>query len=75
LGQLVDLGEDSALVDILGAEVGGLIGALIWKGVYLYELGYNFNRAQVLADWTVDLFIRPDTSKLFEDGNGQTTGR
>jgi NADH dehydrogenase FAD-containing subunit len=45
----------------------GLLGALIWKGVYLYELGYNMNRARVLADWAIDLFARPYTSKLMED--------
>jgi NADH dehydrogenase len=73
LGQLVDLGEDSALVDILGAGASGGVGALIWKGVYLYELGYNLNRARVLADWIIDLFARPDTSKLFEDGKRPTT--
>jgi NADH dehydrogenase FAD-containing subunit len=73
LGQLVDLGEDSALVDILGAEASGRVGALIWKGVYLYELGYNLNRARVLADWIIDLFARPDTSKLFEGGERPTT--
>ncbi len=67
VGQLVDLGEGSALVDILGVKLGGLLGAFIWKGVYLYELGYDLNRAHVLADWTIDLFSRPDTSKLFED--------
>jgi NADH dehydrogenase len=75
LGQLVDLGEGSALVDILGAKVSGRTGALIWKGVYLYELGHNLNRAQVLTDWTIDLFIRPDTSKLLEDSKQPTTGR
>jgi NADH dehydrogenase len=67
VGQLVDLGEGSATVDILGVKLGGRLGALIWKGVYLYELGYDLNRAHVLADWTIDLFTRPDTSKLFED--------
>jgi NADH:ubiquinone reductase (H+-translocating) len=67
VGQLVDLGEGSALVDILGVKLGGLLGAFIWKGVYLYELGYDLNRAHVLADWTIDLFSRSDTSKLFED--------
>jgi NADH dehydrogenase len=66
LGQLVDLGEGTALVDILGTKVSGRVGALIWKGVYLYEIGYNLNRAQVVVDWTIDLFARPDTSKLFE---------
>ena len=67
VGQLVDLGEGSALVDILGVDLSGLLGAYIWKVVYLYELGYDLNRAHVLADWTIDLFTRPDTSKLFED--------
>jgi NADH dehydrogenase len=66
VGQLVDLGEGSAFVDILGVKLGGLLGEFIWKGVYLYELGYDLNRAHVLADWTIDLFSRPDTSKLFE---------
>jgi NADH:ubiquinone reductase (H+-translocating) len=74
LGQLVDLGEGSAVVDILGTKISGRIGALIWRGVYLYELGYNLNRAQVLADWTIDLFARPDTSKLFEDSKPPTIG-
>ena len=67
VGQLVDLSEGSAIVDILGVKLGGLLGALIWKGVYLYELGYDLNRAHVLADWTIDLFTRPDPSKLIED--------
>jgi NADH:quinone reductase (non-electrogenic) len=67
LGQLVDLGESSALTDILGIKISGVLGGLIWKGIYLYELGYNLNRAQVLADWAIGLFARPDTSKLFEE--------
>jgi NADH dehydrogenase len=67
LGQFVDLGTTSALGDILGVRFSGLLGALVWKGVYLYELGYNLNRARVLADWVVDLFARPDTSKFMED--------
>ena len=67
VGQLVDLGEGSALVDILGVNLTGQLGAYLWKIVYLYELGYDLNRAHVLADWTIDLFSRPDTSKLFAD--------
>jgi NADH dehydrogenase FAD-containing subunit len=48
----VDLGEGSALVDVLGVKFGGLLGALVWRGVYLYELDHNLNRVQVLFDWT-----------------------
>lgn len=32
--------------------------------VYLYELGHNLDRVQVLVDWTTGLFFRPNTSKL-----------
>ena len=67
LGQLVDLGAGSALIDIFGVRFSGSLGALVWKGVYLRELGHNLNRAQVILDWATDLFARPDTSKLFED--------
>jgi len=73
VGQLVDLGEGSALVDILGVNLSGLLGAYVWKAVYLYELGYDLNRAHVLADWTIDLFTRPDTSKLFGDSSQPKT--
>jgi NADH dehydrogenase len=75
VGQLVDLGEGSALVDILGVNLSGLLGAYVWKAVYLYELGYDLNRAHVLADWTIDLFTRPDTSKLLEVPNQRNTDK
>jgi NADH:ubiquinone reductase (H+-translocating) len=67
LGQLVDLGAESALTDIMGMRISGRLGALIWRAVYLYELGHNVNRARVLVDWIVDLFTRPDTAKLYEE--------
>jgi NADH dehydrogenase len=67
LGQLVDLGTQSALTDIMGVRISGRLGALIWRMVYLYELGHNLNRARVLVDWIVDLLARPDTAKLYEE--------
>jgi len=67
LGQLVDLGAESALTDIMGVRISGRLGALIWRVIYLYELGYNLNRARVLVDWVVDLLTRPDTSKLYDE--------
>jgi NADH dehydrogenase len=65
LGQLVDLGGESALVDVLGVKTGGTLGELIWKGVYFYELGDNLNRARIFFDWAVDAVSRPDTSRIF----------
>jgi len=67
LGQLVDLGSTSALTNILGVKLSGLLGEAVWRLVYLKELGYNLNRAQVLADWAIDRVTRPNASKLYED--------
>jgi NADH dehydrogenase len=65
LDQLVDLGTESALTDIMGVKVSGRLMAYIWKMVYLYKLGHNMNRPRVLVDWTIDFLSRPDTSKLY----------
>jgi len=67
LGQLVDLGAENALTDIMGVKISGRIGAFIWRAIYLYELGHNLNRTRVLVDWILDYFVRPDTAKLYEE--------
>lgn len=67
LGQLVDLGSTSALTDILGVKLSGIVGEAIWRLVYLKELGYNLNRVQVVGDWAIDRLTRPSASKLYED--------
>ena len=65
VGQLVDLGEGRPRRHP-GSQARWADRGVYLEGVYLYELGYDLNRAHVLADWTIDLFSRPDTSKLFE---------
>ena len=67
LGQLVDLGSTSGLTDILGVKLSGHLGEAVWRLIYLKELGYNLNRAQVLTDWTIDSFAQPSTSKLYDE--------
>lgn len=67
LGTLVDLGSTSSLADILGVKLTGSLGEIVWRVVYLKELGHNLNRAQVLSDWIVDLITRPNISKLLEE--------
>ena len=62
------------MVDIMGVKFSGFLGALVWKEVYFYELGYNLNRARVLFDWTIDLFARPDTSRVLEMHSERSSG-
>jgi NADH dehydrogenase FAD-containing subunit len=67
LGQLMDLGSTSSLINILGVKFSGMLGEAVWRMTYLKELGYNLNRAQVLADWAIDRLTRPSTSKLYDE--------
>jgi NADH dehydrogenase len=67
LGNLVDLGSGSSLADILGVKLTGSIGEIVWRMVYLKELGHNLNRAQVVSDWIIDLLIKPNTAKLVDE--------
>ena len=67
LGTLVDLGSGSSLADILGVKVTGAVGEFAWRMVYLKELGYNLNRAQVFSDWIIDYITQPNISKLIEE--------
>jgi NADH:ubiquinone reductase (H+-translocating) len=67
VGQLVDLRTTNALTDVLGVKFSGLLGELVWRAIYLYELGHNLNRVQVLADWAIDRITQPNISKLLED--------
>ena len=67
VGQLVDLGTTNALTDVLGVKFSGLLGELVWRANYLYELGHNLNRTQVLADRAIDRVTQPNISKLLED--------
>ena len=61
------MGSTSSLINILGVKFSGMLGEAVWRMIYLKELGYNLNRAQVLTDWTIDSFAQPSTSKLYDE--------
>lgn len=64
LGQLVDLGSEFAVNDVLGVKFSGLIAALFWRATYLFKLESPQNRARIATDWLLDLFYRPTVTQI-----------
>ena len=59
LGQLVELGSDFAVNEVMGVRFSGLLAAVFWRLTYLVRLNSPQSKARVAADWLVGLFLRP----------------
>jgi NADH dehydrogenase len=64
MGQLVELGSQFAVNDIMGVKFKGLPAALIWRAAYLFKLESPENRARIAADWFLDLFFHPSVTQI-----------
>jgi NADH dehydrogenase len=64
LGQLVEMGSEFAVNEVLGIKFSGLMAALFWRATYLYKLESPQSRARIAADWFVDLFYRPAVTEI-----------
>jgi NADH dehydrogenase len=64
LGQLVELGANFAVNDVMGVKFSGLLAALFWRAVYLYKLQAPQNRLRILVDWALHAFYRPATTHI-----------
>jgi NADH:quinone reductase (non-electrogenic) len=65
LGQLVSLGQHTAVAELFGSiKVSGLLAWLLWRGFYLFRLPGLERKLRVGIDWTLDLFSRRDLAQL-----------
>jgi NADH dehydrogenase len=64
LGQLVELGSEFAVNEIMGFKFSGQIAALFWRMTYLYKLESPQSRARIAADWLLDLFYDPPVTQI-----------
>jgi len=51
LGELCSIGGHSAVADLLGFHLSGLLAWFVWRGIYLFKLPSFGNRLQVGFDW------------------------
>src|ERR687894_3166060 len=64
LGQLVELGSDFAVNEVMGVRFTGLLAAVFWRLAYLVRLNSPQSKARVAADWILGLFLRPAVTQV-----------
>lgn len=64
LGQLVEMGSEFAVNEVMGVKFSGFIAALFWRATYLYKLESPESRARIAVDWLLDLFYDPPVTQI-----------
>jgi len=64
LGKMGSLGRRSAVAEILGVKVSGLLAWWLWRTIYLMKLPGLDRKLRVATDWTLDLVLPPDIVQL-----------
>jgi NADH dehydrogenase len=64
LGSLCSLGRRSAVADVFGIKLSGLLAWVLWRIVYLAKFPGLDRKARILADWTMDIFLPRDISQV-----------
>ncbi len=64
LGQLVEIGSNFAVNEVMGVRFTGLAAAVFWRMAYLVRLNSPQSKARVAADWIVGLFLRPAVTQI-----------
>jgi NADH dehydrogenase len=64
LGKLGSLGHYSAVAEILGVRVSGLMAWLLWRGIYLMKMPGIRNKVRIALDWIVALVFPADLVQI-----------
>jgi NADH:ubiquinone reductase (H+-translocating) len=64
LGEMACLGHLNAVGKVLGFEVSGLLGWLMWRATYLFKLPGLEQKMKVFFEWNLELLFPRDISLL-----------
>ena len=64
LGQLVELGSDFAVNEVMGVRFTGTLAAVFWRLAYLTRLDSPQSKAHQMTDWLLGLFLRPAVTQV-----------
>jgi len=64
LGQLVELGSDFAVNEVMGVRFTGTLAAVFWRLAYLTRLDSPQSKAHQMTDWVLGLFLRPAVTQV-----------
>ncbi len=64
LGKLGALGHNSAVAEVFGVKISGLLAWFLWRTIYLMKMpGWN-RKIRIAADWFIALLLPPDLVQL-----------
>jgi NADH dehydrogenase len=63
-GQMAIIGKRTAIAQIAGLNIYGIVAWWIWRTVYLRKIPKFNKRLRILLDWTADLIFDRDISRL-----------
>ena len=63
LGTLGSLGHGSAVAQILGVKISGLLAWILWRGIYLMKLPGLKPKFRISIDWFTQLLFPPDLAQ------------
>ncbi|MGH3086644.1 MAG: NAD(P)/FAD-dependent oxidoreductase [Rubrobacteraceae bacterium] len=68
IGQMVEMGSDFAVNEVMGVKFSGRTAALFWRMAYLVRLSSPQSRARIAADWILGYILRPAVTQVRGDG-------
>ena len=67
LGKLAGLGHRSAVADVLGVKLSGIVAWFMWRAIYLMKLPGLDRKLRVATDWFLDILLPADIVQLRTD--------
>jgi NADH dehydrogenase len=67
LGTLCSIGGKSAVAEMMGIKISGLLAWMAWRGVYLMKLPSFPQKIKVGLDWAFDLLFPPPLTTVRSD--------
>lgn len=64
LGKLASLGQRSAVAEVFGIKLKGILAWFFWRTVYLSKFPGLDRKLRIAADWTLDLLLPRDITQL-----------
>ena len=64
IGQLVEIGSNFAVNEVMGVRFTGLAAAVFWRMAYLVRLNSPQSKARIAADWILGLFLKPAVTQI-----------
>ena len=63
-GMLASIGHNKAVAEIYGMRFSGLIGFMLWRGVYLLKVPTFARKVRLFLEWNWAMFFPPDIAHL-----------